>query len=325
MHEKETILITGGAGFIGSNLCEFLIHQKFRVICLDNFDDFYPEEIKLNNLNGLFLHPLFELVRGDIRDSELLDRLFTQHHISFVLHLAAKAGVRNSISNPEEYFDVNVKGSICLFETMKTHGVRNIIFSSSSSVYGNRNGQQSETDSCDCPISPYAVSKRAVEIALYNYHLNSGFNVINLRLFSVYGKNQRPDLVLHKFVDLIIRNEPIEIFGSIETTRDYTYIEDVVSAFYSSIQLLKNNRNNIYEIINIGNDNPVNLKQLIDLIKLTLNQNTVKIIANEPIEGEVNSTHADINKAKSILKYRPTISIENGVNLFYKWYSKTKI
>ncbi len=323
MPKTETILVTGGAGFIGSNLCHFLIDKAFNVVCLDNFDDFYSEEIKRNNVKDLLNNQLFEFIKGDIRDSVLLDNVFSKHQIDFVIHLAAKAGVRNSIFNTQEYFDVNVNGSICLLETMRKHNVKNLVFSSSSSVYGNKNGKLLETENCDNPISPYAVSKRAVEMLNYNYHINSNFNVVNLRLFSVYGKNQRPDLVLYKFINLISNNQPIEIYGNADTTRDYTYIDDIVNAFISSIEFLKTSDSNVYEIINIGNDNPISLQQLIDLITKTTKRNDIKIVETKFVKGEVTNTHADIDKARRLLNYKPNITIDYGIKQFYEWFEKT--
>lgn len=325
MPKTETILVTGGAGFIGSNLCHFLIDKAFNVVCLDNFDDFYSEEIKRNNVKNLLNNQLFEFIKGDIRDSVLLDNVFSKHQIDFVIHLAAKAGVRNSIFNTQEYFDVNVTGSICLLETMRKHNVKNLVFSSSSSVYGNKNGKLLETENCDNPISPYAVSKRAVEMLNYNYHINSNFNVVNLRLFSVYGKNQRPDLVLYKFINLISNNQPIEIYGNADTTRDYTYIDDIVNAFISSIEFLKNSDSNVYEIINIGNDNPISLQQLIDLITKTTKRNDIKIVETKFVKGEVTNTHADIDKARRLLNYKPNITIDYGIKQFYEWFEKNGI
>lgn len=323
MPKTETILVTGGAGFIGSNLCHFLIDKAFNVVCLDNFDDFYSEEIKRNNVKDLLNNQLFEFIKGDIRDSVLLDNVFSKHQIDFVIHLAAKAGVRNSIFNTQEYFDVNVNGSICLLETMRKHNVKNLVFSSSSSVYGNKNGKLLETENCDNPISPYAVSKRAVEMLNYNYHINSNFNVVNLRLFTVYGKNQRPDLVLYKFINLISNNQPIEIYGNADTTRDYTYIDDIVNAFISSIEFLKTSDSNVYEIINIGNDNPISLQQLIDLITKTTKRNDIKIVETKFVKGEVTNTHADIDKARRLLNYKPNITIDYGIKQFYEWFEKT--
>jgi len=167
----KNILVTGGAGFIGSNLCHYLTKQNFNVLCLDNFDDFYSEEIKLNNINSLLNENSFELIRGDIQDSELLKTIFENNKIETVIHLAAKAGVRNSILNPSEYFDVNVNGTLVLLEAMKSNGVKNLVFASSSSVYGNKNGKLKETDVCNEQISPYAVSKKTAELLNYSYQL----------------------------------------------------------------------------------------------------------------------------------------------------------
>ncbi len=325
MPNTKIILVTGGAGFIGSNLCHFLINKRFQVVCLDNFDDFYLEEIKQNNINDLLNSSLFSFVKGDIRDSKCLDNIFSNYQIDFVIHLAAKAGVRHSISNPQEYFDVNVNGSICLLEKMRKYNVKNLVFSSSSSVYGEKNGKLIETDICVKPISPYAVSKRTVELLNYNYHINSNLNVINLRLFSVYGKNQRPDLVLYKFINRILKNEPIEIYGNTNTTRDYTHIDDVINAFYLSIKFLKNSQNEIYEIINIGNNNPISLQQLINLIVKITKRNNLKIVQTEFVKGEVTHTQADIEKAKQNLNYKPDITIENGIKQFYEWLKKQQL
>lgn len=324
MNKTETILVTGGAGFIGSNLCCFLVENSNYVICLDNFDDFYSEKIKQKNINNLLKNPFFKFIKGDIRNSVLLNEIFSQHKIDFVVHLAAKAGVRNSINYPQDYFDVNVNGSICLIETMLKHSVNNLVFSSSSSVYGNKNGKLIESQICDNQISPYAVSKRTVEMLTYNYYFNSNLNVINLRLFSVYGKNQRPDLVLYKFINQITKGEPIEIYGNAETTRDYTHIDDIVKAIYSSINLLKNSNSKVYEIINIGNDNPISLQQLIDIIVKVTKHYDIKVFETELAKGDVVNTHAEISKAKKMLNYKPKVSIINGINLFYEWYKSTK-
>lgn len=324
MNKTETILVTGGAGFIGSNLCYFLVENSNYVICLDNFDDFYSEKIKQKNINNLLKNPFFKFIKGDIRNSVLLNEIFSQHKIDFVVHLAAKAGVRNSINYPQDYFDVNVNGSICLIETMLKHSVNNLVFSSSSSVYGNKNGKLIESQICDNQISPYAVSKRTVEMLTYNYYFNSNLNVINLRLFSVYGKNQRPDLVLYKFINQITKGEPIEIYGNAETTRDYTHIDDIVKAIYSSINLLKNSNSKVYEIINIGNDNPISLQQLIDIIVKVTKHYDIKVFETELAKGDVVNTHAEISKAKKMLNYKPKVSIINGINLFYEWYKSTK-
>lgn len=322
--ETRNILVTGGAGFIGSNLCHFLTKQNFNILCLDNFDNFYSEEIKLNNIKSLLNKKSFTLIRGDIRDGKLLKTIFENNKIEAVIHLAAKAGVRNSILNPSEYFDINVNGTLTLLEAMSSNGIKNLVFASSSSVYGNQNGKLKETDTCNEQISPYAVSKKTAELFNFSYHVNFKMNVINLRLFSVYGKNQRPDLVIHKFFKQISQNKPIEIYGNGQTRRDYTYIDDVVEAFYNSIFYLEQNPNP-YEIINIGNDNSITLIQLLDCIKEVIQNDKIEIVTKEIAKGDVETTHADIDKAKKLIHYKPSISLNEGVKLFYDWFKTVKI
>lgn len=322
--ESKHILITGGAGFIGSNLCQYLIKHNFNILCLDNFDDFYLEEIKLSNIKSLFDNGLFELIRGDIRDRNLLNTIFENNKIDTVIHLAAKAGVRNSILNPNDYFDINVNGSITLLEEMKNHSIKNLVFASSSSVYGNKNGKLKETDVANEQISPYAISKKTVELLNYNYHINYNMNIVNLRLFSVYGKNQRPDLVIYKFFNQILQKNPIEIYGNINTKRDYTYIDDVVDAFYNSVLFLENKKQNIYQTINIGNDNPIPLSILLDYIKKTIKIEKIQSVTKKLVKGDVNTTHADIEKAKKLLNYNPSVSLDEGVKLFYEWFKNKK-
>lgn len=325
MHRLDIILITGGAGFIGSNLCQYLVKKGSKVVCLDNFDSFYSTEIKRKNIASLESNPLFKLIEGDIRDKELLKRIFSKNQINRVIHLAAKAGVRCSMSNPTEYYDVNVNGSKALLETMNMYNVKKLIFASSSSVYGNLEGRFSEIADCEVQISPYAASKRSVELLNYEYHSNHEFSVINLRLFSVYGYNQRPDLALHKFIRKISTNKPIELYGDGNSSRDYTFISDVIKAFHASLDLFEIKNEKIYEIINIGNNNPISLNKLIDIISLITKNDTLEIIHQKPVLGEVNYTHADITKAQKLLNYNPEVPIEKGIHLFYEWFKKTQL
>lgn len=321
----KNILVTGGAGFIGSNLCHYLTQQNFNVLCLDNFDDFYSKEIKLNNIKSLLNEKSFELIRGDIRDSKLLKTIFENNKIETVIHLAAKAGVRNSISNPSQFFDINVNGTLTLLEAMSSNGVKNLVFASSSSVYGNQNGKLKETEKCNEQISPYAVSKKTAELLNYSYHVNFNMNVINLRLFSVYGKNQRPDLVIHKFFNQISNNKPIEIYGNGETKRDYTYIDNVVEAIYNSVLHIETQKKCVYEIINIGNDKPITLLKLLEYIKKDIQTDKIEFVKKEIAKGDVETTHADIEKAKKLLNYNPSVSLNEGIKLFYDWFKNKPI
>lgn len=323
--EFKNILVTGGAGFIGSNLCLYLTKQNFNVLCLDNFDDFYSEEIKLNNIKSLLNEKSFTLIRGDIRDGKLLKTIFEKNKIETVIHLAAKAGVRNSISNPTEYFDINVNGTLTLLEAMNSNGVKNLVFASSSSVYGNQKGKLKETEKCNEQISPYAISKKTAELLNYSYHVNFKMNVINLRLFSVYGKNQRPDLVIHKFFNQISQNKPIELYGNGETKRDYTYIDNVVEAIYNSVLYVETQKQCVYEIINIGNDKPISLLILLDYIKEAIQTDKIEFVKKEIEKGDAETTHADIKKAKMLLNYNPSVSLNEGIKLFYDWFKNEKI
>lgn len=316
--EAKNILITGGAGFIGSTLCDNLLNRNFNVICLDNFDDFYSETIKRNNISNALGHSNFKLIVGDIRNSNLLDKILQENKIEIVVHLAAKAGVRNSLNFPEEYFDVNVNGTLQLLKAMQRNNVKNIVFSSSSSVYGDKNGEFSETDITDYQISPYAISKKTCELLTFNYHNNFNFNAINLRLFSIYGVRQRPDLVIHKFFKLINNDLPIEVYGDGNDLRDYTHIDDLIEGIYQSIQICLNTENCIYEIINIGNNNPISLNSLLEILRKVCARE-IKVINLPREKGDVYSTFANIAKAKKLINYSPKTNILDGLNKFKIW------
>ncbi len=318
---NNSMLITGGAGFIGSYLINQLIVKGVNVICLDNFDEFYPRKSKENNIKSFIASPLFTLIEGDIRNKELLDDIFKKQTIGIVIHLAAKAGVRPSIINPQEYFDVNVNGTLNLLEVMKNHSVQNFIFASSSSIYGNNlKIPYSELDNVDFPISPYACSKKSGELLTHTYHTLYNMNVINLRFFTVYGPGQRPDLAIHKFVNNIYKNIPIEVYGDGSTSRDYTYIDDTVTGILAAIHYLEINTN-VYETINLGNNYPVKLSDLIEIIEEITQKKFIE--KKLPIQmGDVNITFADITKAKQLLNYHPKVSLKEGVINFKKWYEK---
>ena len=319
----NTILVTGGSGFIGSNLIDKLIEQKKRVVCIDNFDDFYSKNIKLNNMQTSLKSPLYTFMEGDIRNKELLEKIFNEHHVDAVVHLAAKAGVRPSIVNPDVYFDVNVNGTLNLIHGMNKFNVRKLIFSSSSSVYGNNiKIPYSETDNVDFPISPYAASKKSCELLIHTFHYLNQLDVINLRFFTVYGPRQRPDLAIYKFFKNIYDGNSIDVYGDGTTSRDYTYIDDIVQGICNSLNYLEKN-NHVYETINLGNNHPVKLLDLIDAIEQVTSK---KFSINHlpPQEGDVNHTFADIVKAKKLLLYNPTKTIREGLLKFNDWYETHK-
>lgn len=313
------ILVTGGAGFIGSSLVDFLLLKDYSIICLDNFDDYYSQQIKRANLKGALINPNFNLIVGDIRNENLLNDIFLNNKIDLVIHLAAKVGVHHSVLFPDEYFDVNVNGTQCLLNAMQSNTCKNLIFASSSSVYGERNGAFSENDPTENQISPYALSKKRCEVLINDFANKNGLSAVNLRFFSVYGERQRPDLIIHKIFNTIQNGQFIEIYGDGSTTRDYTHINDVLLGIWKAIEYCLQIRST-FEIFNIGNSNPVSIHQLLTLIKELTGQELK--VSNLPFQsGDVISTCANINKAKTILNFNPKIFINEGLERFYKWFN----
>jgi UDP-glucuronate 4-epimerase len=313
------ILVTGAAGFIGSNTCEHLIDLGNSIIGIDNFDDFYPRNTKEKNLSTLRQNNRFQFHEADIRNKRQLDAIFSSNNIDAVIHLAAKAGVRPSIENIEDYYDVNINGTVCLLETMKIHNVKKMLFASSSSVYGNnKNIPFNEADSVDNPISPYASTKKSGELLCYVYYHLYGFDITCLRFFTVYGPRQRPDLAIHKFTRLINTGNPIPFYGDGTTARDYTYINDIVSGIECAL-----NKMDGYNIYNLGGSGVVDLKTMVQNIEEILGK---KAILNRlPAQmGDVEITYADINKAKSEIGYDPAFPFKNGIRLFIEWFLENK-
>lgn len=319
MVKDKTILVTGGAGFIGSNLIDSLIESGNRVICLDNFDAFYLRRAKEKNISSALQSSAFTLIESDIRDQDALRNVFTKYAIDVVVHLAAKVGIRPSILDPKGYFDVNVNGTLAILEAMKNAGVKNLVFASSSSIYGNnQKTPYSESDNVDHPISPYAASKKSGELLTHTYHHLYDLNVINLRFFTVYGPGLRPDLAIHKFFMNLYAGEPIEVYGDGSGSRDYTYVGDIVAGIVAAIGYL-GSQTNTYEIINLGNHLPVRLLDLIALIEeVTAKKFIVKMLPMQP--GDVNLTFADISKAKNLLGYTPQTALREGLLLFKSWF-----
>src|SRR6266571_7517596 len=314
------VLVTGGAGFIGSHLVDALIRAGREVIALDNFDDFYLPEIKRRNLEPLAGRPGFTLIEGDIRDETLVEKVFTTHPISVVVHLAARAGVRPSIQQPALYCDVNVRGTAVLLEACRRHGIAKFIFGSSSSVYGN-NAQLpfAEKDEVDRPISPYAATKRAGELLCATYHELYRLNVFALRFFTVYGPAQRPEMAIHRFTRLIDRGLPVPRFGDGSTRRDYTYITDIINGVLRAMERVQG-----FEIINLGGSQTTRLVDLIELVEKNLGKKAV--IEEEPGQpGDVVATCADVDKARRLLEYEPQVSVEEGIRRFVEWFAGMKV
>lgn len=310
-------LITGAAGFIGSHLCERLLADGHQVVALDNFDPFYAEAAKRANLAFSLEKKEFRFVEGDVRDGVLLDHIFQNNAVDAVVHLAAKAGVRPSLDDPACYLDVNVRGTLVLLEAMRRARVGRLLFASSSSVYGNQAKMPfAETDDVGRPISPYAASKRSAELLAHTWRHLYDFDVACVRLFTVYGPRQRPDLAIHKFVRLALAGQPIPLYGDGSTRRDYTYVSDIVDGI---ARLLQQPGAWGYGIFNLGNGTPVTLLDMVRAVEKALGK-TLEIHFLDQQPGDVEQTHADIGKAAAFCGYAPKVSLEEGVGRFVEWF-----
>lgn len=320
------IVVTGGAGFIGSHLCEALIKQGHRVYVIDNLNSYYSPEIKRENLQEVFNVmnmngiPIgnFIIFEGDIRNQELLNEVLGKD-IDLVIHLAAMAGVRYSIENPSLYYDVNVIGTLKILESCRLNNINKFIFASSSSVYGNNTKVPfSEEDKVDNPISPYAATKKSGELLCYTYHKLYNISTACLRFFTVYGPRQRPDLAIHKFANLIKEDKEILFFGDGTAVRDYTYISDIIDGITRTISWLENSVGEQYDIFNLGESRKISLHQMVNTLETALKKKArKKLMPMQP--GDVNSTYADITKARNLLGYNPTYDFEEGIKEFVLW------
>ncbi len=313
----ETILVTGGAGFIGSHICDRLLSMKKRVICLDNLNPYYSPVRKIKNIQHNFSNPNFFFIILDITKKDQLEQVFQNNRIDKIIHLAARAGVRPSIEKPLWYKETNVSGTLNLLELAKRYKIKNFVFGSSSSVYGkNKKIPFSEEDNVDYPISPYAASKKACELFCYTYSHLCKLNITCLRYFTVYGPRGRPDMAPYLFTRWIAEGKPIKMYGDGTTKRDYTYVSDIVDGTITALE--KNFR---FEIINLGNNQPVELRKFISIIENHLGKKAR--IRKKPLPpGDVPITFADITKAARILGYKPKVDIEEGMRNFVEWYKK---
>ena len=311
----NNVLITGGAGFIGSTLADTLLKENCKVICVDNFCDYYSPELKRKNISNALLNSNYKLYEADIENLEELEKIFSENKIDIIVHLAARAGVRPSIEKPVEYMQTNVMGTVNILELMKKYGVKKMCMASSSSVYGNCKAEKfSEDLNVRRPISPYAASKSACEQICYTYHHLYDLNIVMLRYFTVFGPRQRPDLAINKFVNLIRNNQPINMYGDGSSIRDYTYIDDIVSGTISAMKYDKTG----YEIFNLGGGNPVSLVDMISTIETILGKKA--IINKMPMQpGDVDRTVCDISKSMKLLNYKPETSFYDGVKNFINW------
>lgn len=308
------VLITGGAGFIGSNLAKKLIDRGDKVVILDNFNSYYDPQLKKDRLKKYLKGYDFKLYKGDIRDTKLLEKIFKQEKLDKVMHLAAMAGVRSSLLDPKLYADVNVMGTMNLLEMAVKHKIKNFVYASSSSVYGNNKKQPfSEKDSVDTPISPYAATKKATELLAHVYSHIYGLNTTGLRYFAVYGPWGRPDMALFKFTKNIIGGKPIEVYNHGKMSRNFTYVDDIVSGTIAVIDA-----NLPCGLMNIGGDREETLMRYIEVLENCLGKKAKKkMLPMQP--GDVPSTVADIRKLRK-LGWRPTTRIEEGIANFVQWY-----
>ena len=310
------VLITGGAGFIGSHVVDRLISRGDHIVNIDNIDPCYDVNIKLKNIQN-HESPNYSFIKGDIRNKELLQDVFAKNDFDIVLHLAAKTGVRPSIQDPREYSEVNILGTLNILECMKDFNVKKIIFASSSSIYGNNSKTPfSETDAVDFPISPYAATKKSGELLCYNYHHLYNINITCLRFFTVYGPRQRPEMAISYFVKSALTGLPIQLFGDGTSLRDYTYIDDIVDGIFKAIEHCSG-----YNIYNLGESQTTSLTELIAIIEDVCSKKIIK--EKLPLQkGDVNLTYADINKARNEIGYNPKTLIKDGVKKYVDWINE---
>jgi len=316
----KNILITGGAGFIGSHLVDRLLSEGgWQVTVVDDFNAFYDPAIKRANIGTQQSDPNFKLIEADIRNYDALARACTETTFDCIVHLAARAGVRPSLKEPQLYVETNINGTLNLLELARAHGIKQFVFGSSSSVYGeNEKVPFSETDPIFNPISPYAATKAAGELICHTYSHLYDMRVVCLRFFTVYGARQRPDLAVYKFAKLISTGAPVPVFGDGTTRRDYTYIDDIISGVRAAIDYDQS----AYEVINLGESRTVELRELISLLESALGKRAE--IDRQPLQpGDVPQTFADISKARRLLDYNPQTQIEDGIRKFVDWFRQT--
>lgn len=320
----RTILVTGGAGFIGSHTCQALLRSGYDVAAVDNFSDFYDPRQKQGNIREVEETALtegrrFQLYEGDIRDIRFLEKVFPDSKPDAAIHLAAYAGVRPSINDPVLYTQVNVDGTANLLECLRKQGVRRLLFASSSSVYGSGGREPfSESNPADKPISPYAATKRAGELLCYTYHALYGINAACLRFFTVYGPRQRPDLAIHKFTKLILEGKPVPFYGCGLSKRDYTFVSDTVDGIMKALEWTDGGHDR-FDVFNLGNSNTVSLNRMIETLEQCLGRKAIlDRLPDQP--GDVDFTCADLSHSERVLGYRPHTDFKTGIKVFSEWF-----
>jgi UDP-glucuronate 4-epimerase len=315
-----TILVTGGAGFIGSHLSARLLARGEDIVCLDDFNDYYDPAFKRQNIEPFSASPRWHLIEGDIRDASLVEETYRAFGVTTTVHLAARAGVRPSIRHPRLYEEVNGVGTLNLLEAARRSGARTFIFGSSSSVYGtNSKVPFAEDDPITCPVSPYAATKRANELMAYTYHHLYGLSVACLRFFTVYGPRQRPEMAIYHFTEKLARGEAVPRYGDGSTARDYTYIDDIVAGILAALDAAP-----AFEIVNLGGSRTTTLQRLIELIAEAVGSEP-RVSEMPPQPGDVPITFADVSKAKTLWGWEPQVPIEEGIRRFVRWFKENRL
>jgi UDP-glucuronate 4-epimerase len=314
------VVVTGGAGFIGSHVVDSLLARDADVVAIDSFDPYYDPRIKWDNIVAARRNPRFRLVTGDIRDLDTIDSALGDAPSDAIIHLAAAVGVRPSIAEPARYVRMNVEGTAAALKLAERRRIGSFLLGSSSSVYGETATVPFvENDPAVSPISPYAATKRAAELLCHSAHQLSGLSVMCLRFFTVYGPRQRPDLAIHRFVSKIEEEVPVTIYGNGHTTRDYTHVSDIVAGVSSALEYVRTRR--MFEIVNLGGGQPVTVIGLVALLEKLLGKKAlIEWLPDQ--EGDVRQTHASIAKASDLLNFKPAVDIEQGLGGFVEWYRR---
>ncbi|ODS79917.1 MAG: hypothetical protein ABS46_15330 [Cytophagaceae bacterium SCN 52-12] len=303
------LMITGGAGFIGSHLTQKALSEGLGVICVDNFNNTYDPFVKWERIAAFRNHPNFRLYSLDIRNGAALEQLMDEYPIDTVVHLAALAGVRPSVTDPAAYIDTNIRGTLSILDSMRNKGVRKLLFASSSSVYGNSpNAPFKESDTALAPISPYAITKLTDEMLCANYSELYGLNIFSMRFFTVYGPGQRPEMAISLFLNNILQGIPIRVFGDGRSVRDYTYIKDITEGIFSALPYI-----NGFQVFNLGSGRTISLNELIETIETVTGRKAIREYFPEQ-RGDVRATFADITKARNCFGYEPSTLLADGIN-----------
>jgi len=320
-----SVLVTGGAGFIGSHVSERLVERGESVVVVDSFDPFYDPAVKHRNLETVLASGCVRLVIADICDREAVEQGIGEENIDAVIHLAARAGVRPSLERPHDYVRTNVEGTVSMLELARRRGIRAFVMGSSSSVYGDSTPVPfSEQEPASSPISPYAATKRAGELLCHTYAHLYGLSVICLRLFTVYGPRQRPDLAIHKFARLMTAGKPIPFFGDGQTERDYTYVDDIVNGIEAAVSWSRSAAPGAFETVNLGESTTTSLAHLVDMLSGELGVTpSFSRLPSQP--GDVQRTFASVDKARELLGYNPQTPMEEGIRRFVEWFRRQPV